>query len=87
VVADSHGRGSVDFWIALDCRLRIWRWTIHLYSFLNQSKSIFAPKAFCPGSIPNRLVGLVAPNLEALARANLGNPRSVGRITVLAQLL
>jgi len=39
VVADPNGCGSLTLWIALDFRLRLWRWTVHLYSFLNQLAS------------------------------------------------
>jgi hypothetical protein len=48
VVADPDGRGSVTLWLALDFCLRLWRWTVHLHSFLNQSKGIFAPQGFLP---------------------------------------
>ena len=44
VVADPNGRSPVTLWIALNFRLRIWSWTVHLYSFLNQSIGIFAAK-------------------------------------------
>ena len=52
VVADPDGRGSVTLWIALDFCLRLWRWTVHLHSFLNQSKGIFAPQGFLPWLYP-----------------------------------
>lgn len=52
VVADPDGRGSVTLWIALDLRLRLWRWTVHLHSFLNQSKGISAPKDLLPWLYP-----------------------------------
>ena len=58
VVADPNGRGSVDIWVAPDLRFRVRRGTIYLYSFLNPSKSIFALKSICPGSILNGLVGI-----------------------------
>ena len=38
VVADPDGRRSVTLWVALDLRLRLWRWTVHLHSLLNQLK-------------------------------------------------
>jgi hypothetical protein len=59
LVAGSDGRGSVTLWIALDFCLRVWRWTVHLHSFLNQSKGIIAPKSLCPWLIPIRRAGLV----------------------------
>ena len=58
VVADPNGRGSVALWVAPDLRLRVWRWAVHLHFVLNLSKSIFALKSICPGSILSGLVGI-----------------------------
>ena len=53
VVADPDGRRSVTLWVALDLRLRLWRWTVHLHSLLNQSKGTVAPRGFLPWFYPS----------------------------------
>jgi hypothetical protein len=35
MVVDPDGHGSVTLWITPDFCLRLWRWTIHLHSFLD----------------------------------------------------
>ena len=72
-MADPNGRSSITLWIALDFCLRLRRWTVHLHSFLNQPKGIFAPKAYCPGSIPisQVRVGPRRPTIHGLPRRDL----------------
>ena len=36
LVADPDGRSFVALWLALDFRLRLWRWAIHLHAYLSQ---------------------------------------------------
>jgi hypothetical protein len=60
VVADPDGRSSVAIWIAFDFRLCLWRWTVHLYSVLSQSKGIFAPNVLLPWFDPYQ-AGRVGP--------------------------
>ena len=48
VVADPDGGSAVTLWIARDFCLRLWRWTVHLHSFLNRSKDIFARQGILP---------------------------------------
>ena len=48
VVVDPDGGGSVALRIALSLCVRLWRGTVYLHPFLNESKGFFTPQDFLP---------------------------------------
>jgi len=48
VVADPDGRDSVTLWFAFDLCHCLWRWTVHLHSFLKTLKGIFTSEGLLP---------------------------------------